>query len=225
MSQAIVAIYNLALDAIGARNRVSMPTENSREAEACNLWFPNIRDQVLASARWPEATKIARLGQLATQADDTWTVGDPAPAYTYAYALPPDCLRPQYLSDFGRFVIQHYTPENRALMTNTYSPLLTYTFRQEVIPLWSPELKMAIVYGLAASICASLTGKPSRSKTLIALANENILLARQTAANTDNEVLDALPEWISARGFTDGSANTRYFYPYGSLLVLTANVS
>jgi hypothetical protein len=68
----IVELYNLALDTVGARATISLPTEQSREAEVCNLWFPNIRDQVLASAAWPEATKMARLAQLATQEGDTW---------------------------------------------------------------------------------------------------------------------------------------------------------
>jgi hypothetical protein len=36
----------------------------------------------------------------------------------------------------------------------------------------------------------------------------------------NTEVLDSVPDWITARGYTDASSKTRYFYPYGSLLSL-----
>jgi hypothetical protein len=217
-----VALYNLALDAIGARGKISLPTEQSREAEACNLWFPNIRDQVLASAPWPEATKMERLALVSTQDDDTWAQGEPRPDLTYAYSFPSDCLRPQYLSDFSQFAVQSYGAENKAIMTSKQSPVLVYTFRQNLIQLWGQELQMAIMYGVAASICISLTGKTSRAKILMQQANDIIIAARETAANTNNERLDSLPDWIVGRGYADVSSQTRYFYPFGGLL--TSNV-
>lgn len=213
-----VVLYNLALDLIGARTSISSPLEPSREAEACQLWFPNIRDQVLASAPWPEATKMERLALLGSQDNDIWVVGEPRPDLLNTYSLPSDCLRPQYLTDFSKFAIQSFAPESRALMTNTTSPILVYTFRHTLVPLWSQELQMAVMHGLAASICTSLTGKTSRAKLLIEQANERILAARESAANTNDERLDSLPDWIAARGYTDVSSQTRFFYPFGSLL-------
>lgn len=224
MTVDLTGIYNLALDALGARAKVSSPNENSREAEVCNLWFPAIRDQVLAAARWPEATKMKRLAQLSLQEDDEWLAGEARPGYTYAYALPADCLRPQYVFDYSAFEIQHYDEESRALFTNLLAPILVYTFRNELISLWSSELKMAVVFGLSANICMTLTGKPSRTKMLLQQANANILAARESAANTNHEFMQATPDWISARGFTDPSQNTQYFYPYGSLLASTIGV-
>lgn len=218
MATDAVVLYNLALDTIGARNKISLPTESSREAEACNLWFPNIRDQVLASAPWPEATKMERLALLATQDGLPWVQGMPRPDLVNAYALPPDCLRPQFLTDFSPFVIQNYSPENRALMTDAGSPVLVYTFRQTLVSMWSQGLQMAIMYGLAASICAPLTGKTSRSKLLIAQANENILAAREAGANTNDFQLESIPDWISARGYGGGSVTSQFMYPLGSLL-------
>lgn len=211
-------IYNLALDTIGARNKISSPLEQSREAEACNLWFPNIRDQVLASAAWPESTKMARLGLLAEQDSDLWVLGKPRPDLLNAYAIPSDCLRPQYLSDYSKFTIQSFAPETRAIMSNSGSPVLIYTFRQTLVSLWSAELQMAIMYGLAASICMSLTGKTSRAKLLYEQANKHIIAARETAANAGDERLDSIPDWIAARGFTDTASRISYFYPFGALL-------
>lgn len=218
MATDIVVLYNLALDLIGARNKISLPTEASREAEACNLWFPNIRDQVLASAAWPEATKMERLALLSTQDDDSWLQGEPRPDLLNAYGAPTDMLRPQYLADFSKFTIQSYGAENKAIMTNRESPILIYTFRQTLVQLWSAELQMAIMNALAAAICVSLTGKSSRAKELRNAANDMILAARESAANNADERLDSLPDWIAARGFTDASNQSRYFYPFGSLL-------
>ncbi len=223
MATDVVVLYNLALDTIGARAQISLPTEQSREAEACNLWFPNIRDQVLASAPWPEATKMQRLSQFSLQDDELWVQGDPRPDLLNAYGVPVDCLRPQYLSDFSRFTIQSYGAENKALMTNAPSPVLIYTFRQPLIQLWSQELQMAIMYGLAASICTTLTGKTSRAKLLLDQANQQITAARESAANTDDQRLDSLPDWIAARGYVDTTTAQRFFYPFGSLLT-SANV-
>lgn len=224
MATDAIALYNLALDTVGARNNISLPTEQSREAEACNRWFPNIRDQVLASAPWPEATKMERLALLSLQDDDTWVQGEPRPDLLNSYALPTDCLRPQYLSNFGKFAIQSASAENRALMTSQTSPILIYTFRQVLVSMWSQELQMAIMYGLAASICVPLTGKTARAKLLLEQANQHIMAARESAANTNDERLDSLPDWIAARGYTDVSSQTRFFYPFGSLLS-SANVS
>lgn len=225
MATDIVALYNMALDIIGARATISLPTEQSREAEACNLWFPNIRDQVLASAPWPEATKMERLALLKTQdfdEDETWESLDPRPDLQYSYACPSDMLRPQYLTGFGRFTVQSYGDENRAVMTNEQNPILVYTFRHTKVNQWNQELQMAIMYGLAASICTSLTGKASRSKLLFEQANQHIIAARESAANMSDEQFESLPDWISARGYSGGTPTLRFLYPFGSLL--SANV-
>jgi hypothetical protein len=216
-----VGIYNLALNAIGARSNVTSPAENSREAEVCNLWFSPVRDQVLASASWPEATNmkyLAILKEADEDGDGIWALGDPRPGYQFVYSLPSDCLRPQYLSDFSRFLVTYYEPNQRAFHTNTVDAIFFYTMRLETISLWSSELQMAIVYALAANICMPLSGKPARAKMLADKANQLVLMARETAANTSNERYESIPDWISARGYSDGSSQTRFFYPYGSLL-------
>jgi hypothetical protein len=221
----IVTLYNLALNAVGARSNISLPGEDSREAETCELWFPEIRDQILASASWPEATKMQRLALLAEHEEDgVWIQTSPRPDLLYAYALPTDALRPQYISTYGHFTIQSYGDENRALITDGESPILVYTFRHTKPGFWGQELQMAIMYGLAAAICVPLTGKTSRAKLLLEQANSAIIAARETAANMGNERFESMPEWISARGYSGGVSDSRYMYPLGPLLSL-ANVS
>ena len=218
MATDIVTLYNLALDKIGARATIALPTEQSREAEACNLWFPEIRDQVLASAFWQEATKMDRLALLSTQPGTDWVQGLPRPDYLNAYVFPSDCLRPQFLTDYEQFIIQSYGSDQKTLMTNSSDPVLSYTFRQTQISLWSPGLQMAIMYGLAASICESLTGKRARAKDLFDQANSYIISAREIAANTNDEQLDVLPDWLIARGVVTASRSRKFVFPLGSLL-------
>lgn len=214
-----VQIYNLALNAIGSRDNISLPTEDSREAEVCRLWYPLIRDQLLAAAAWPEATKFRAMSLLA-EAEDEWATGAPRPGYTYVYTLPSDLLRPQYLTDFSHFLITGYDDNQKALHTNTESAILAYTMRLTNISLWSSELQMAVVYGLAAHICMPLSGKPSRAKMLVQDANNLLYMARESAANASTERHESVPDWIAARGYNFGASN-RYVYPYGSLLSIT----
>lgn len=218
-----VEVYNLALNAVGARSNVSLPTESSREAEVCRLWFSPVRDQLLASAPWPEATDIRYLSELAEASDDAWVYDNPRPGYTFVYALPSDYIRANYMTDFSRFLITSHGNSQRAIHTNMAQAALVYTKRLEDISLMSPDLQMALVYGLASHICMPITGKPSRAKSLLQIANQYSLEAREQAANASNETQESIPDWIAARGY-NFSSGTRYFYPYGSLLSL-ANVN
>ena len=59
-----VGVYNLALNAIGERSNVSSPTENSRRAEVCRLWYESVRNHILGAAPWPEATSMDYLALL-----------------------------------------------------------------------------------------------------------------------------------------------------------------
>lgn len=215
-----VQVYNLSLNAIGERSNIASPTEQSRPAEVCRLWYSPVRDQVLSAAPWPEATKIAYPALLATQDDeDAWLETEPRTGYSYVYAMPSDALRPRYMSDFSRFLFTSYNGQ-RALHSNTPSAILAYTSRLENVALWDSGLQMAIVYALAAHICMPLSGKTSRAKVLAEKANELILSARVAAANSNNESYESIPDWIAARGFNTTST-PRYFHPYGSLLTLS----
>jgi hypothetical protein len=215
-----VQVYNLALNAVGERSNISSPTEQSRPAEVCRLWYSPVRDQILSAAPWPEATKIAYPALLATaDDDDTWLETEPRTGYQYVYAMPSDALRPRYMSDFSRFLFTSFDGK-RALHSNTPSAILAYTSRLENVALWDSGLQMAIVYGLAANICMPLCGKPARAKALADKANELVMSARVDAANSNNETYESIPDWITARGF-NSSSSQRYFYPYAGLLTLS----
>lgn len=211
-----VGVYNLALNAVGEKANVSLPTENTRRAEVCRLWYELVRDQVMEAGPWSEATKTVRIARTAEQTDAEWAVGEPVPGYSYTFALPADCLRPQYLSTFAPFDL---TTESgvKLLHCNTALPILRYTAVQENIALWSNNLLMAIVYGLAGHIAQPLSGKRSLAADRVAQANELILAARVNSANQPQQTFESIPDWITARGYAN-NAQQQYFYPTGGLL-------
>ena len=211
-------VFNLALDASGSRHTVTAPTEKSREAEICNRWYDPVVDQVLSAAFWPTGRGNERLAlQAERDPGEAWVETDPDPGWLYSYAAPSDMLHPRHMSDYSRFVLGT-TANERRILTNTPDAILTYSARQTNVGLWDPELLMAIVYALAAHITLPLQGKPARAQLVGDKANQLILQARVSAANSDENQQDSIPPWLSARGYTGELAVSRYIYPYGPLI-------
>lgn len=214
-----VSLYNLALNAIGARSNLSTTTDRDRGAEVCRLWYPVVRDQVLAAAPWPSCKAFRRLALLKHRdSSKPWTTDDPEPGYEFAFSAPEDMLHPRYLSDFTQFTVSSYPNSVKAINTNTPEAILSYTKRNFIVNLWEDPLQMAIAYGLAANIAMPLTGKPQRASMLIQQANDLILTARTEAANQGMETYETMPDWITARGYAS-SFPIRWYYPTGSLLL------
>lgn len=214
-------IYNLALNAVGARSNVNSVNESSREAEVCRLWFGLVRDVVLRAAPWNEAKAFNRLAVL-KERDDTvaWAETDPEPGFRFAYGTPADMLVPRYISSYDRFALSTYNDgvqRTTAIMSNTENIVLVYTFRQE-IGLWNPQLTMSVAYALAAYICMPLTGKAARARSAADQANILMTEARVASANSEDVQLDTVPEWITARGYAQAYPSVRYFYPYGPMI-------
>lgn len=220
------AVANLALNAIGDRDNIASLDEVSRQAEVCKLWFSPVRDQLLASAVWPEATKLAYLALL-NENDGTadWVDTNARPGYAYAYGLPADYLHPQYLSNYERFLINSYPGDRISLASNAESAILVYTWRNSVVATWSSSLQMAMVYALASHIAMPLMGKAGRAKELADKANNIIWAAREKAANTSNDTLDFIPDWIAGRGYSSGSSAQNFIYPLGDVFMSTSNVN
>lgn len=220
MAESITSLFNLALSSVGARTDISSPSEQSQEAATCQLWYPQVRKQVLAGAHWPSATKTKKLAVLVDRntANTDWADGDPQPGFRFSYGLPSDYLRARFLTDYSRFVITDYDGNNKALATNKETALLTYTFDQTNPLQWDAELSSAIMFALAAYICMPLTGKAARAKTMIERSNALIMSAREGAANTNAVTYDVVPDFIKARGYTENLQPTQYVYQTGSLL-------
>lgn len=214
-----VDVFNLALSAIGTRNRVSSPTENSSEAKECLLWYDVVRRQALAAAPFQEARSNARLALQAERVAEVWDSSLPDPGWQFAYSCPSDMLRPRYLATYQPFILTTSEGNEKRIATNAQEAILIYTKDQPNIDMWSPGLLNAIVYGLGAAVCMKLTGKDDRMRTAVQMANLQLTEARVTLGNTDDYQIESIPPWLAARGVAAVDTATRYYYPFGPMFV------
>ena len=230
MAKDLVNIYNLALSTVGTRAKVSSPTEQSKEVETCNIWYEVSRDVVFRAAYWPSTRSHRRLAVLKerTNLSDDWTVDDPSPDWTFAYGAPSDMIAPRYLTTFGRFVLEWWRPTTgpavMAIMTDQEEAILQYSFRQDNMEQWDDSLYLAVVYSLAMNIAMPLTGKLSRVKAARDAGNLIIGEARANVANAEENRLDVVPDWISARGYGEQAPRTKYYWPFGPALATSTQV-
>jgi len=216
-------IFNLALSAMGTRNRVSSPTEASTEARECLLWFDVVRKQVLCAAPFQEATGNSRLAVAAERGGADWVATDPDPGWRFSYSTPADMLRPRHLATFESFILSTSSLNEKRLTTNTENAILTYTKDQPNIDMWSGALVNAMAYGLAAAICMKLGGKMDRVQLVAQQANNLLMAARTYSGNVDDYQLESLPPWLAARGVPTAQS-TRYIYPYGALFATAGSL-
>ncbi|AOS80262.1 hypothetical protein Q5W_15435 [Hydrogenophaga sp. PBC] len=82
----IVDICNTALAHLGNDNEISSidPPDGSVEAGRCKRFYPIARKELIERFVWPFACKRQTLA----------SVANPSEIWTYAYQLPPDCIRP-----------------------------------------------------------------------------------------------------------------------------------
>lgn len=214
MAADVVTIFNWAIAALGSRSRVQSPTESSVEAEACLLFYENVRDQILRSAPWDCARAYKRLAQSAeNDGADAWVATDPAPGWRFAYSTPSDFIWPRFMSTFTHFELGVNSMNQKVIYTNDEAPILCYTKRQELVGIWDADLQSAVAFALAAHICLKITGSTQKVELTTRQAIDKILSARQNAANAPNYSFDTVPEWISARGYGGGAPVNPYIYP------------
>jgi len=84
-----VAICNLSLNGIGHTAFISALDEDSEEANVCQFAYPQARDEELEVQQPSWATRRVRPAPLLAT---TLDLGEVPGGWTYAYALPADCL-------------------------------------------------------------------------------------------------------------------------------------
>ncbi len=79
-------VCNIALSHLGARAQITSmsPPDGSVEAGYCARFYPLARREVIEAHPWPFTKARARLAE----------VDNPSTVWTYAYALPSDCMTP-----------------------------------------------------------------------------------------------------------------------------------
>jgi hypothetical protein len=106
------------------------------------------------------------------------------------------------------------------MFTHEPTATLIYTKKQITPPAWDADLYWSIVHGLAAYIIMPLSGKTSRARSELELANLAIINARVNTANENSIEYDSMPDWLIARGAMTITVPSRFIYQNGPLLSL-----
>jgi hypothetical protein len=181
-----VQICNLALLRVGVTSTIAALSEVSTEANACRVFFEQVRDAVLRDFPWGFATKRAALGLLAEAAPTNWA---------YAYQLPSDCLLVRGLVCPGARSLRAdqripYEVNGRKLFTDMPEAELLYTARVTDTSVFDPLAVSAIAWGMAVEL-----GNAFLKPDLARAAQQVYQLARSEAwAACLNEGHDAPPE-------------------------------
>lgn len=155
-------LCNIALLRVGERQTIDSLEETTEAARACKSLYAPARDACLEEHWWTFATKRV---VLATSTEER-------AGWEYAFAMPSDCLVPQYIYTG----IRNPAPASRLRFAqelndagdgylilgdfdSTTSPLV-YTSRIENVRLFPPMFADAVAWRLAVDLALGLTVKP-----------------------------------------------------------------
>ena len=222
MATAEAQICNKALARIGIKNWIDdLTTDQSEEAEACNVFYEDNRDSLLKRFNWPFATRRAVLAQLANESRGGWA---------YCFALPADCLKARYIFPDGLSQVL-YTPvqpsqllgiwtnprtprvdqrvpfaiekqantESAMLLCDYSTPTLVYTAKTADVAQFSALFTDALAWLLATDLAMALTLRPDRYDLAKKEAAEALKLCEAESLNEAQEDVPPDSEVISAR--------------------------
>jgi len=204
----VVDICNLALSHIGDRANVASisPPEGSPPAAHCARLYPIARDTALEAHAWSFAVRRAQLAAL--------TLPTTAAPWSFAFALPADCLRPVALLDARTpgladdgsgeidYAVESLADGSPVVLTDSSVPVLKYIARVDNPTRYSPGFTIALSYLLASYLCGPLTKSVELKGTM-----EKLYTARAAAAAADDSRSqraekwreERVPGWIKAR--------------------------
>jgi hypothetical protein len=155
-------LCNIALLRTGERQTIDSLEEATEAARACKSLYAPARDACLEDHQWSFATKRVVLAET-TQTRDGWT---------YAYAMPSDCLVPRYIyaglrnpapASRIRFAVELNDAGDGSLLLGDFEAAgypLVYTARVETVALFTPLFVDALAWRLAIDLALAITVKP-----------------------------------------------------------------
>ncbi len=154
-------LCNLALSKIGERQFIGSLVENSPNSRTCAVVYPQARDAVLERHWWSFATRRSVLAETVEERT----------AWGYAYALPADCLVPQFVGMGGRnpsaaervsFAVEMNDAGNgHLLLTDQEAPELSYTAKVTSTAYFSALFCEALTWDLASRLALAIPIKPA----------------------------------------------------------------
>tara|TARA_Y100000389_G_scaffold187739_1_gene209504 strand:- start:222 stop:800 length:579 start_codon:yes stop_codon:yes gene_type:complete len=186
----IVDMCNSALNLLGA-STISALTDDSKNARLCNQRFDSVRNRVFRSHAWNCLHKRVQLAQNSTA---------PVVEYTYAYALPSDCLRVLKIHNGTTDSIASaidYKLEGRNVVTDEGTVYLIYVALDTDPNNYDSYLQESISHQLAADLCYAITNNATLANNYMTRADERLREARFIDA-TENSL-----GTIESNEFTD----------------------
>jgi hypothetical protein len=167
----VVDICNSALNLLGA-STISALTDDSKNARLCNQRYEPVRNRVFRSHAWNCLHKRVQLAANSTA---------PVVEYTYAYALPSDCLRVLKIHTGTTDSIASsidYKLEGRNIVTDEGTVYLIYIALITDPNEFDVYLQESISHQLAADICYGITSNATLAKNYMERADERLREAR-----------------------------------------------
>jgi hypothetical protein len=187
MAISTVQIANFALSKIGSDATIESLTENSSEANICNLWIEHTRLQALAAYDWSFARVRATLA----------AHGDDAPTdWAYRYIYPVDCVKARFLENPGGseadpvpYAVEQSDSGSKSIVTDLNEAKLIYTKDVTVPGLYTPYFIEAYAVLLGAHVAYALTGKANLEDKLAGRARRMFIFAPALDASEQQEKL------------------------------------
>ena len=186
----VVDICNSALNLLGA-STISALTDDSKNARLCNQRYEPVRNRVFRAHAWNCLHKRVQLAQNTTA---------PVVEYSYAYALPSDCLRVLKIHTGTNDSINSeidYKLEGRNIVTNEGTVYLIYIALITDPNEYDTYLQESISHQLAADIAYAVTNNATLANNYMTRADERLREARFIDA-TENSL-----GTIESNEFTD----------------------
>ena len=167
----VVDICNSALNLLGA-STISALTDDSKNARLCNQRYEQVRNRVFRSHAWNCLHKRVQLAQNSTA---------PVVEYSYAYALPSDCLRVLKVHNGSTDSIKSdidYKIEGRNIVTNEGTVYIIYIAIDTDPNNYDTYLQESISHQLAADLAYAVTNNATLADKYIVRADERLREAR-----------------------------------------------
>jgi len=174
----VVDMCNSALNLLGA-STISALTDDTKNARLVNQRYEPVRNRVFRSHAWNCLHKRVQLARNSTA---------PVVEYSYAYALPSDCLRVLKIHNGTTDSIASaldYKLEGRNIVTDEGTVYLIYIALDTDPNNYDTYLQESVSHQLAADICYAVTNNATLANNYMARADERLREARFTDA-TEN---------------------------------------
>ena len=167
----VVDMCNSALNLLGA-STISALTDDSKNARLCNQRYESVRNRVFRSHAWNCLHKRVQLAQNSTA---------PVVEYSYAYALPSDCLRVLKVHNGSTDSIKSdidYKLEGRNIVTNEGTVYIIYIAIDTDPNNYDTYLQESISHQLAADLAYAVTNNATLADKYMVRADERLREAR-----------------------------------------------